>query len=372
MPKIIITLMLFLLQQHLLSQSSVKELALTIPDNLTYSTSGISSYIKEHFLTDTARICAIFVWVANNINYDIERFQNKNYILQPVADVLKTRLAVCKGYADLFNELCSQCNITSMVIGGYTKQKGSVSSISHAWVAAELNHKWYLFDPTWAAGYVNNNKFLKGYSNTYYKLTPEEMITDHMPFDPLYQFLDHTVNNKEFTEGRTTAGTVKEVFNFTDTLQKFNLMSKEDKTRSELRRIQNNGIENDVIKERFDYLKNVIESYSSKNSYEQAMNLYKRSISLFNEYIAYKNKQFTPAMEGKDIKVMIDSISYHVNTSYTVLGKAVARDEANRQAITKAFQELERFQNRVNQEKEFVTTYLNTDKTSRNQLFYKK
>ncbi len=69
---------------------------------------------------------------------------------------------------------------------------------------------------------------------------------------------------------------------------------------------------------------------------------------------------------------MIDSISYHVNTSYTVLGKAVARDEANRQAITKAFQELERFHNRVNQEKEFVTTYLNTDKTSRNQLFYKK
>ncbi len=372
MPRTIITLLLFLLQQSIFSQPPAKESALTIPANLTYSTGAMSSFIKEHYFTDTAHVRAIFFWVANNISYDIEKFQNKTTGIQPVEDVLKTRLAVCRGYADLFSELCNQCNISSMVIDGYTKQNGTISQIPHAWVAAKLDHKWYLFDPTWAAGYVKDNKFTKSYSETYYKLTPDVMLKDHMPFDPLYQLSEHTITNKEFIEGITTLSIGKPVFNFADTLQKFNLLSKEDKAISESRRIQNIGIENDIIKKRVDYLNKLTENYSSKNSFEQAMNLFKHSISLFNDYIAFKNKQFTPVMEGKDIKLMVDSISYHVNASWALLGTAVARDEANRRAISQAFQDLEKFQNRVNQEKEFVTTYLNSDITSRNKLFYKK
>ncbi len=370
MPKAIIILLLFLLQQNILSQPSVKQPSLTIPDNLTYTTSGISSFIKEHLATDTARIRAIFVWVANNISYDIVRFQNKTPGIQPVADVLKTRLAVCRGYADLFSELCNQCNISSMVIGGYTRQKGIVSSIPHAWVAAELDHKWYFFDPTWASGYVEGNKFTKSYSSTYYKLTSDMMLNDHMPFDPLYQLSEHTISNKDFIEGRTT-NTNSPVFNFTDTLQKFNLLSREDKTRSELRRIQSIGIENDAIKGQIDYLNKLTESYSSKSNYEQAMDIYKHSIALFNEYIAHKNKQFT-SIEGKDIKVMVDSISYHVNASWNLLVTAVARDDANRRALSMAFRDLEKFQNVVNREKAFVTTYLSSDMASRNKLFYQQ
>ena len=114
MSRAIITLLLFLLQQHVFSQSPVRNPALTIPDNLAYLATGISSFVKEHFATDTARIRAIFVWVANNINYDVVKFQNKTPGTQPVTDVLKTRLAVCRGYADLFSELCNQCNISSM------------------------------------------------------------------------------------------------------------------------------------------------------------------------------------------------------------------------------------------------------------------
>lgn len=372
MPKTIITVLLFLLQQDIFSQPFTKAPDISIPENLTSSTTGISAYIKEHFSTDTARIRAIFDWVATNINYDIAKFLNKNDKVQPIADVLRTRLAVCVGYADLFNELCSLCNIHSMVISGYTKQKGVVCTVSHAWVAAELDHKWYLFDPTWAAGYVNGNKFTKAYSTKYYKLSPDLMIMDHMPFDPLYEFLETTVSNKEFAQGKPTVDTRRTVFNFIDTLQQFNLLSNEDKVRSELRRIQKNGIENDVIQERVIYLKKLTESFSVSNSFEHAIYLYNYSISLFNDYITYKNKMFNPPIEDKAIKKMLDSISYHANASYTTLSTVIASDEVNRQAITKTFRELEKFQNRVNQEKDFVTAYIGTSKNERERLFSRR
>jgi transglutaminase/protease-like cytokinesis protein 3 len=60
-----------------------------------------------------------------------------------------------------FNDLAQKSGIQSYIIEGYTKQYGKVSSLAHAWTAAKINNKWYVFDPTWGAGYVNNGKFFK-------------------------------------------------------------------------------------------------------------------------------------------------------------------------------------------------------------------
>lgn len=76
-------------------------------------------------------------------------------------------------------------------------------------VAARLYDKWWLFDPTWAAGTVKDNRFTGRFSNRFYKLLPEEMIKDHMPFDPLYQFLYYPVTSQEFYDGKTTINSSK-------------------------------------------------------------------------------------------------------------------------------------------------------------------
>src|SRR5688572_17919989 len=81
-----------------------------IPEVQTATTQGISSYIKNNFTSDSDRIRAVFVWVAHHINYDVQRLLTiKNQTeKQSIESVLKTRSAVCQGYADLFNELCNQ------------------------------------------------------------------------------------------------------------------------------------------------------------------------------------------------------------------------------------------------------------------------
>ena len=260
-----------------------------------------------------------------------------------------------------------------MVIGGYVKQNGVVvSSVSHAWNAVELDHNWYLFDPTWAAGYVNSNKFTKKFSETYYKLPPAGMIKDHMPFDPMYQFMQYPLSNREFTQGTADASRKNVLFNFTDSLKQYDQMSDKDRVIHELGRVQNIGIENDLIKGWIDYLNRRNEATNSKNGFEQAMDLYNRATTFFNQYIASKNKQFTNVQEDNDVMRMLDSATYYTSTAWSTLSTVVAKSEANRQSLSSAYRAIEQLQNGVNKEKAFVDTYIRTDKASRSRLFMRR
>ena len=363
-------LLLFIVQHRVQAQQAPNNdaLALKIPQTSTYTSADIAAYIKQNFTSDTARIRAIYVWITNNINYDIARLRVRNTpsetAPQSVSDVLKTRNAVCQGYADLFTELCTIMGIKASFVGGYTRINGVVMPIPHAWVAAELGGSWYLFDPTWGAGHVRNNQFVKSFTNRFYKVLPVEMIKDHMPFDPMYQFLNHPVSNKEFIDGQTTINPAKPFFNYTDTLKQFALLSPAEKLNSEARRLEANGVRNDLILDRLNYLKKGSEPFA----FNDANTALSQATALFNQYIGHKNKQFA-TLEDKDLKQMMDSVSIYANNARTSLQKVAPRDEAQKQVVGSMYQHLEKFQLRIIKEKEFVTTYLATDKSSRRQLF---
>ena len=195
--------------------------ATSIPEANCTSVDALSSYIKQHFSVDTDRVRAIYVWEANHISYDVKRFndRDKNPYAPPQTadDVLSTRSAVCQGYSDLFVDLCKAVGINAVRVTGYTKSQGKVNIISHAWAAVELSGKWYFFDPTWGAGYVSDDdKFVKRFNNTFYKILPEKFIGDHMPFDPMYEFLSYPLTNKEFIEGKPAF--TRTEFHYEDTL----------------------------------------------------------------------------------------------------------------------------------------------------------
>ena len=254
------------------------------------------------------------------------------------------------------------------MVGGYTKKGGVVGTLPHAWVAAELAGNWYLFDPTWGSGYIRNYQFVRSFNNSFYKILPTDMIKDHMPFDPMYQFLNYTVTNNEFIEGQTNINKTKPFFNYSDTLKHYALLSETEKVRDEARRLQANGIQNDLILERFNHLKNGVQSNASKDKYEEAGIAFNQATALFKEYIEHKNKQFT-TIEDKDLQQMMDSISYQANLSRSLLVAVVPKNDAQRQILTNTYHNLEKFQSRVISEKDFIARYLNTDKAYRRQLF---
>jgi len=68
------------------------------------------------FKTDNEKVRGIFVWVAGNIQYDIENMFAINFyerkedkILKP----LKTRKGICENYAALFNDICLKSGMLS-------------------------------------------------------------------------------------------------------------------------------------------------------------------------------------------------------------------------------------------------------------------
>ncbi len=112
-------------------------------------------------------------------------------------------------------------------------------------------------------------------------------------------------------------------------------------------------------------------SYASKDKYDEAGNAFKQATALFKQYIDHKNVQFTK-IEDNNLRQMMDSISYYANLSRSLLITIVPKVDAQRQALTNTHQNLEKFQSRIRQEKEFVSTYLSTGQTSRRQIFGRK
>lgn len=375
MRKILFTLVFFCAFQQF-SYAQTKNIdgdAASIPENNCTTVDALASYIKQKFSTDTARIRAIYVWITNHISYDVKRFRdrdkNPDNPPQTIADVLATRSAVCQGYSDLFVELCKGVGINAIVVSGYTKTQGRVNIISHAWAAAEVGDQWYLFDPTWGAGYVKDDYFTKRFNNSFYKVQPAKFISDHMPFDPLYQFLSYPLTNKEFIDGTPVAN--KTLFNYKDTLAQHIRLSSAEQKAAELRRLETAGIPIDILLKHQQFLKKIVLSSASKNVFDEGGQAYMAAMNLYKQYIDYKNKQFS-AIKDNELKQIMDSIEYDLKLSRSLLLQAVPKTDAQRQARTNNVSNIDRFWPQLNKEKQFVLQYLATAETSRKQLFMKR
>lgn len=106
---------------------------------------------------------AIFIWVAQNITYDVETFySNKNYYLDhpDAIEVLNSKLAMCMGYSRLNAALHRAAGIEAKVVFGE----------GHAWNEIKINGKWQTQDTTYAAGFLNeaSQTFIKQYMPHYF------------------------------------------------------------------------------------------------------------------------------------------------------------------------------------------------------------
>lgn len=283
-----------------------------IPNSSVSSTAIIANYINTNFKTDTAKVRAAFYWTASNISYDVANMFTVNFNATPQEQIertLKTRKGVCIHYATLFNDILNKLGIQSYIIEGYTKQYGKVSNLAHAWCAAKIDNKWYLFDPTWDSGYVNNGKFFKKLNENYFKVEPSKLISSHIPFDYLWQFLNYPVTNNEFYEGLTQIDKSKKYFNFESEMAKFSTLSEIDKLSESAARIEKNGVKNAMILERLEAKKKEI-IYLRHNAnigkLNSIVNNYNDAVDLLNEFIHYRNNKFKPVLSDAEISQMIE------------------------------------------------------------------
>lgn len=357
--------------------SAIDKKALQLPDSLTKTTDLIASYITSNFATDKEKSRAIFIWVASNIQYDIDNMFAINFYEKKedkISKPLKTRKGICENYATLFTDICLKSGLKSVVVEGYTKQNGFTDYIPHAWSAALIDSSWFLFDPTWGSGYVNGGKFFKKINNEYYKASPTSLIKSHIPFDYLWQFLNYPVTNQEFYEGKTQQNTTKPFFNFKDTILVFEKQSHIDQLISSAYRVEKNGVKNSLVFDRLQHLKLEIENdrqTKSVNLYNSAVVEFNDGINGLNDFINYRNKQFIPKKTDAEIQSMIDVVESKLKAAKSTLGQISNPDANTTNMIRQLTKSIDDSSIQMKEQQDWLKLYLSKSKSGRKSMFYK-
>jgi len=390
MKKTALIIILIIMVQTLYAQkvtlkeySAIDKKALLLPDSLTKTTEDIAGYIRLNFKTDHEKSRAIFIWVASNIQYDVDNMFAINFdekTEEKISKPLKTRKGICENYAALFNDICSKVGLKSYVVVGYTRMNGDVNTIPHAWCAALIDSSLYLFDPTWGSGYVNDSKFYRKINNDYFKVNSSSLINSHMPFDYLWQFVNYPVTNQEFYEGKTQQNKSKPFFNFADSLKVYESLSHFQQLEAAARRVEKNGVKNSMIFDMLKHIKIEIENIKAVAEYEiqsRNVNLYNlavvdfnEGVNYYNDFIRYQNKQFTPLKSDQEIQSMIDSTDHkHKDAKVKLAG--IEKPDANLALMCLQINKsLDEASTQLQEQKDWLQKYFAKGKLGRKSMFY--
>lgn len=362
--------------------TAIDKKMLEIPASQTSSIKDIADYINANFTTQPEKVRAAFIWTASNIDYDVENMYAINFHekrAEKIDKALKTHKGICENYAAIFNALCSNCGLRSYVIVGYNKWNGSATYIPHAWCAAVVDSQWYLFDPTWGAGYIQNEKFIHRINNDYFKALPTTLIRSHMPFDPLWELLNNPITNQEFYEGKTVGKAP--FFSFPDSIAVYDRLGETDQMEAAVRRIEQNGIKNGII---YDWLANlkrsieinkqeaVINTQNEKiNIYNDVVAEYNNGINDLNSFINYRNVQFTPKKTDPEIQAMMDTASNKLSRAKNRLDAIKDPHPSLATLITSLRKSIVDAMGVADEQQEFLKKYFSKPKLLRKSMFYK-
>ena len=150
-------------------------------ENAISTAKTILSSITTSSMSEFEKVKAMHDWMVMNIDYDYARLYNNQLPTEShSADgALNNRLAVCDGYANLFQLFCDLSGIDCYVVTGVA------SGENHAWNQVYVGGYWYNIDVTWDDPITTSNGQQQsatdysalGYS--YFLLSDSDMNQDH-------------------------------------------------------------------------------------------------------------------------------------------------------------------------------------------------
>ena len=357
--------------------SAIDKLALKLGDSASRSVGSIAEFLNANFKTDSEKARALFFWEASTISYDIENMFAINFnetSANKVSKTLQTKKGICINYAEIFTAILTKLGINSVVIEGYTKQNGFTDYIPHAWCAAKIDNRWFLFDPTWGSGYISNGKFVKKVNEKYFKAEPVKLISSHMPFDYLWQFLNYPVSNQEFYNGNIQINNTKAYFDFEKEIANYKKATELEQLSASAQRIEMNGVKNAMIFDRLAYKKREIEYLKQtklSDDFNNAVAVYNEGINQYNEFVVYRNKQFKPIKSDPEIQAMFDAAYNKITIAKNKLAQ-IKDPGANIASMMAPFQKsLDDTMTNIEEQKEWLAKYFSKGKFGRSTMFTK-
>ncbi len=349
--------------------STIDKASQSVPDSLVNYT-DIANHLTADLGTSEEKIRAIYVWIAHNISYDYQQVsypRSYDEISEIIDDVIKEKKGVCMHYANLFLAMCKEVGLESYMISGYVKQNDRIEDSSHAWNAVKIDNSYFLLDVTWGAGYGIDNKFVQKFNNEYFLISPSIFLETHMPFDPIWQFVDNPINNMDFSTADFSKLYTKGSFAFQDSIAAHLKMDELQRLQSSTERIVGLGKTNFPVKEVIDL------NYSNIGILEHnlAIASFNFAVANYNKYIGHKNKRFrNPKVSDAKIRQLISNASDGLKDAEARLNRL--KFNKNKQKIKKIkegvddnLKQLSKLLPDLERELRFVNRYLKTWKPFR-------
>jgi transglutaminase/protease-like cytokinesis protein 3 len=147
------------------------------------------------------KVRAIYDWIASNIDYDTEGYENNFWTHYPsdmaiLNDTYKLRKGVCSGYSHLFKYMLELCDIESEVISGFSRtglDNFFPHKANHDWNAIKIDNEWKLFDVTWAR--EKGDTILDYF---WFDTKPDDFILWHFPQNESWLLTDKDYSLQDF------------------------------------------------------------------------------------------------------------------------------------------------------------------------------
>lgn len=192
--------------------TSIDDYAKAYPKK-TSTIDELANYFLQKEASELEKARMIYVWLAENINYDDHGYNSKQFGDNSAEGVMKNKLAVCEGFANLYVSLGEKLGLKIIKVTGLAKgydydgdSYDNVEDASnHAWNAINIDGVWKIFDATWGQGYAFTNSkgklvSKKEVGNEWFNIDPKISIFSHLPEESDKQFLSPTISFETFLE----------------------------------------------------------------------------------------------------------------------------------------------------------------------------
>lgn len=261
---------------------------LDIPDAYTYSLDSLAFYIDSHCNEDTTKLRALYDWMVGHMHYNVYptfvSVNQKRDEAKEIALALRSREGVCRHFARIFQEVSERMAIPAFFIKGYTKSNGAIIPDPHAWCAALVNGKWYLYDPTYGMGYVRNYKFVSSPNSNYCQVEPDKFISSHMPFDPIWQLLERPYTFQAFDQGLEPPAD-RPPFSYADSIRVHLQRKPVEQLTAVNERIRRNGTPNRLVS----YCLEVNTANIAVRRHNEVYEIYKTALTHYNSCVDHYN-----------------------------------------------------------------------------------
>jgi hypothetical protein len=172
------------------------------------SIADIATYINRSARTDLEKARAVYVWMTDNVFYNDAGYNAGLYGDNSAENVLRTRVAVCAGFANLFTEIAIKTGIETVTITGYAKGIGysegdQFDGTNHAWNAVKIDGAWRIYDATWGQGAASVDgrgriKSVNKFDEQWFNVDPKHSVFTHLAQFPNENFLAQNISLAEF------------------------------------------------------------------------------------------------------------------------------------------------------------------------------